>query len=126
MRRSARAAGESMGNEVIGRLCENKSSTRLDFGLEFSKAACGRNRRGADGAPPSRRQAADIGRGGRRPPLPVRKTGSLNLEDREAFAAEQGALAPDQGVIPEFSVPTLTLVVLWRLFRGCRLLGRSK
>ena len=53
-------AGESMGNEVIGRLCENKSSTRLDFGLEFSKAACGRNRRGADRAPPSRRQAADI------------------------------------------------------------------
>ena len=73
-------------NGVIGRLAkENKCSTEPDLRQDFSKPPHGRNRCGADRAPPWRRQAADIGRGGRRLPLPVRKTGSFVSWSREVF-----------------------------------------
>src|SRR5271157_1628343 len=80
-----------------GTVQKNKNSTEYDFGREFSGAACGRNRRGAGGAPPWRRQAADTGRGGRRPPLPVRKTGNLISRNRELLHGNRERFAREQG-----------------------------
>src|SRR5271166_3139269 len=68
----------------------NKRSTDYDFRQQFSRAACGRNGRGADRAPPWRRPAAETARGGRATAAP----GSRN---REYHFAEQGTFAREQG-----------------------------
>ena len=95
----------------MGRAPRNKHSTEYDFGQQFSRAACGRNKRGGDGARLWRRPAAQIARGGRATaaPGPVagnfisrnrtitgeysRTTGRKQVEEQGAFAREQEVFA---------------------------------
>ena len=101
-----RAAGEilptrSYRMESLGAFVkENKCSTKTRPTPRFFEAACGRNRRGADGPPPWRRQAADIGRGGRRPPLPVRKTWNSVSWNRELLRENREFLRRPKRVAP--------------------------
>src|SRR5271167_3913352 len=87
-----------------GTVLGNKHSTEYGFSPRIFTAACGRNRRGADGAPPWRRPAAEIGRGGRATTTHGPGTGrfisrnrALLHENRGAFAREQGSFCAISG-----------------------------
>ena len=101
--RRIRPGGRRAGSYRMGSLGafvkENKCSTKPDVRQDFSKPLHGRNRRGADGPPPWRRQAADIGRGGRRPPLPVRKTGGLVSWNRGLLRENRGFFRKNRGFL---------------------------